>query len=43
MLSDCVLVEWLKELEVEGIIIKVVCCGEGNCLEYFLIEKGEDL
>ena len=43
MLSDRVLVERLKELEAEGIITKAVRCGEGNRLEYFLTEKGEDL
>ena len=42
MLSDRVLVERLKELEAEGIITKAVRCGEGNRLEYFLTEKGED-
>ena len=35
--------ERLKELEAEGIITKAVRCGEGNRLEYFLTEKGEDL
>jgi DNA-binding HxlR family transcriptional regulator len=43
MLSDRVLVERLKELENEAIITKAVRCDEGNRLEYFLTEKGEDL
>lgn len=42
-LSDRVLVERLKELEVEGIIAKAVRCDESSRLEYFLTQKGADL
>lgn len=43
MVSDWVLVECLKELEKEGIVIWNIVCSEKSCLEYFLIEKGVDL
>lgn len=43
VLSDRVLVERLKELEVAGIISKEICYNESSRLEYLLTKKGEDL
>lgn len=43
VVSDRVLVERLKELEAEGIIIRELRCNQSSRLDYMLTEKGEDL